>query len=156
MNETKLIKMQDAIDVINGCAKYLNGWLKQAVIEEISTIPSAQTDQKTCLNCGRTANNGGFYEDGRTRCPIEEHYALPKDGYCHLWEKDKVWADEYISKDKQVNYLDLALRFLDKFKADNPDTKIIIDLPDNKGGTINIKDVLFYIDGYNNFVIDGE
>ena len=60
----------------------------------IETVPSAQS-KRTCLNCGRTANNGGWYADGRTRCPIEEHYALPKDGYCHLWEKRNVTDDDY-------------------------------------------------------------
>ena len=57
-------------------------------------LPSAQPE-RTCVNCGRTANNGGWYADGRTRCPIEEHYALPKDGYCHLWEKRNVTDDDY-------------------------------------------------------------
>jgi len=61
---------------------------------EIGTLPSAQPE-RTCVNCGRTANNGGWYADGRTRCPIEEHYALPKDGYCHLWEKRNVTDDDY-------------------------------------------------------------
>ena len=57
-------------------------------------LPSAQPE-RTCVNCGRTANNGGWYADGGTRCPIEEHYALPKDGYCHLWEKRNVTDDDY-------------------------------------------------------------
>ena len=57
-------------------------------------MPSAQPE-RTCINCGRTVNNGGWYADGRTRCPIEEHYALPKDGYCHLWEKRNVTDDDY-------------------------------------------------------------
>jgi hypothetical protein len=56
--------------------------------------PSAQPE-RTCVSCGRTVNNGGWYADGRTRCPIEEHYALPKDGYCHLWEKRNVTDDDY-------------------------------------------------------------
>ena len=56
--------------------------------------PSAQPE-RTCVNCGRTVNNGGWYADGRTRCPIEEHYALPKDGFCHLWEKRNVTDDDY-------------------------------------------------------------
>ena len=45
-----------------------------------------------CSNCARNADNGGLYSDGRTRCPIQEHYALPKDGYCHLaepWEGEE-------------------------------------------------------------------
>jgi len=60
----------------------------------IGNLPTAQPE-RTCVNCGRTVNNGGWYADGRTRCPIEEHYALPKDGYCHLWEKRNVTDDDY-------------------------------------------------------------
>ena len=60
----------------------------------VSNLPSAQPE-RTCVNCGRTVNNGGWYADGGTRCPIEEHYALPKDGYCHLWEKRNVTDDDY-------------------------------------------------------------
>ena len=62
--------------------------------DAITALPSAQPE-RTCVNCGRTANNGGWYVGGRTRCPIEEHYALPKDGYCHLWEKRSVTDDDY-------------------------------------------------------------
>jgi hypothetical protein len=65
-----------------------------AVGIDLKKLPSAQPE-RTCVNCGRTANNGGWYADGRTRCPIEEHYALPKDGYCHLWEKRNVTDDDY-------------------------------------------------------------
>ena len=61
---------------------------------EIGNLPSVQPE-RTCVNCGRTVNNGGWYADGGTRCPIEEHYALPKDGYCHLWEKRNVADDDY-------------------------------------------------------------
>ena len=56
---------------------------------------SSAQPERTCVNCGRTANNGGWYADGRTRCPIEEHYALPKDGFCHLWEKRNFTDDDY-------------------------------------------------------------
>lgn len=42
-----------------------------------------------CEDCARNADNGGLYDDGRTRCPIQEHYYLPRDGFCHLWEKRK-------------------------------------------------------------------
>ena len=61
---------------------------------DLEKLPPAQPE-RTCVNCGRTINNGGWYADGRTRCPIEEHYALPKDGYCHLWEKRNVTDDDY-------------------------------------------------------------
>ena len=62
--------------------------------KDLRDLPSAQPE-RTCVNCGRTANNGGWYADGGTRCPIEEHYALPKDGFCHLWEKRNVTDDDY-------------------------------------------------------------
>ena len=64
------------------------------VRDRLKALPSAQPE-RTCVNCGRTANNGGWYADGGTRCPIEEHYALPKDGFCHLWEKRNVTDDNY-------------------------------------------------------------
>ena len=67
---------------------------RECITELINGVPSAQPDH-TCVNCGRTANNGGWYADGGTRCPIEEHYALPKDGVCHLWEKRNVTDDDY-------------------------------------------------------------
>ena len=68
--------------------------VKYFVVDMLEKLPSVQPE-RTCVNCGRTANNGGWYADGRTRCPIEEHYALPKDGYCHLWEKRNVTDDNY-------------------------------------------------------------
>ena len=72
-----------------------NGGYFGTILSEVTgELPSAQAE-RTCVNCGRTANNGGWYADGRTRCPIEEHYALPKDGYCHLWEKRNVTVDDY-------------------------------------------------------------
>lgn len=40
-----------------------------------------------CRTCKRNADNGGVYDDGRTKCPIQEHYALLLDGYCHLYEQ---------------------------------------------------------------------
>ena len=93
-----LISRQAAIDAVNT-------WLElyalnrtttntMSIQDILRTLPSAQPE-RTCVNCGRTANNGGWYADGGTRCPIEEHYALPKDGYCHLWEKRNVTDDDY-------------------------------------------------------------
>ena len=73
------------------------GDVRRDMIDRIKQLPSAQPERR-CVNCGRTVNNGGWYEDGRTRCPIEEHYALPKDGYCHLWEKRKDWEDDYVKR----------------------------------------------------------
>ena len=74
------ISRQEAIDAV-----YKSSGTGTA-LKALKALPSAQPE-RTCVNCGRTANNGGWYADGRTRCPIEEHYALPKDGFCYLWEK---------------------------------------------------------------------
>ena len=96
MNDT--ISRQAAISICDNAIDLWNGQLGTgalvAVRDAIMALPSAQPE-RTCVNCGRTANNGGWYADGRTRCPIEEHYALPKDGYCHLWEKRSVTDDDY-------------------------------------------------------------
>jgi hypothetical protein len=89
-----LIDRQAAIDAVAEGLK--NTFIEYRDVAEkmIGKLPSAQPE-RTCVNCGRTVNNGGWYADGKTRCPIEEHYALPKDGYCHLWEKRNVTDDDY-------------------------------------------------------------
>ena len=48
-----------------------------------------------CKECKRNANNGGLYDDGRTKCPIQEHYALLEDGFCQLGESAArhEWSD---------------------------------------------------------------
>lgn len=48
---------------------------------------SAQPEIIRCKDCKRNIDNGGEYPDGRTRCPIQEHYALLQDGFCHLGER---------------------------------------------------------------------
>ena len=88
-----LISRQAAIDELDKGAWGVE-WDKTLAKAMIESLPSAQPE-RTCVNCGRTANNGGWYADGRTRCPIEEHYALPKDGFCHLWEKRNITDDDY-------------------------------------------------------------
>lgn len=91
-----LIDRQTAIDAhYEYCNKHPDAGFPVWSLKILEDLPSAQPKKRTCVNCGRTANNGGWYADGRTRCPIEEHYALPKDGYCHLWEKRNVTDDDY-------------------------------------------------------------
>ena len=88
-----LISRQAAIEVVQNRHMMLSKE-KVLLINDLEELPSAEPEH-TCVNCGRTANNGGWYADGGTRCPIEEHYALPKDGFCHLWEKRNVTDDDY-------------------------------------------------------------
>ena len=47
-------------------------------------IKARDEEYVRCKDCERNADNGGLYPDGRTRCPIQEHYALLLDGHCHL------------------------------------------------------------------------
>ena len=93
--DSDTISRQAAIEAVMEC--YDNDELFEVYEEKLRELPPAQPERR-CVNCGRTVNNGGWYEDGRTRCPIEEHYALPKDGYCHLWEKRKDWEDDYVKR----------------------------------------------------------
>ena len=90
-----LISREKAYEVLTEYYHHKTEMQHKALREALDRVPSAQPEQRTCVNCGRTVNNGGWYADGRTRCPIEEHYALPKDGYCHLWEKRNVTDDDY-------------------------------------------------------------
>ena len=96
---SNMINRQAAIDVCNNAIDLWHGQLGEGIViavkKKIEEQLSTQPEQHTCVNCGRTVNNGGWYADGGTRCPIEEHYALPKDGYCHLWEKRNVTDDDY-------------------------------------------------------------
>lgn len=41
-----------------------------------------ENGKHVCASCKRNADN---LANG-TRCPIQEHYSLPGDGFCHLWE----------------------------------------------------------------------
>lgn len=36
-----------------------------------------------CATCAMNSD----HNDHSTRCPIEEHYVVPADGYCHLYEE---------------------------------------------------------------------
>ena len=90
----RMISLETAIDAIAAYVKRLKEEKYHAgakVIREchriLTSMPSIE--RGNCPTCARCSDNGGFYDDGRTRCPIEEHYALPKDGSCHLWEPCK-------------------------------------------------------------------
>lgn len=92
-----LISREAVLDALKAIPDHNDGMVFETLshaLRDIELLPSAQPE-RTCVNCGRTVNNGGWYADGGTRCPIEEHYALPKDGYCHLWEKRNVTDDDY-------------------------------------------------------------
>ena len=47
---------------------------------------SEEVDAIQVVRCAECKRSSGAQNDGTTRCPLEEHYALPDDGYCHLGE----------------------------------------------------------------------
>jgi len=57
-------------------------------IGELFSEWARQNGTHVCATCGRASAN----QNSGTRCPIEEHYALPVDGHCHLWEEVKPGA----------------------------------------------------------------
>jgi len=78
-----LISREDAIRwVKTECNPYGKPTLDfesgKKVIEHLEQMPSAQAE-RTCVNCGRTANNGGWYADGGTRCPIKDAYMQKRE-----------------------------------------------------------------------------
>ena len=86
MTTKDLIGRQDAIKAIENI-KRTDNW-KAAALMVLHDVPSADRPKGECRTCARNADNGGYYEpEHRTRCPIQEHYALLQDGYCHLYEQ---------------------------------------------------------------------
>ena len=52
--------------------------------------------------------------------------------------------------------IDNAINGLDVLRKEKPETEIVIDLPESKGRTVKISDVMFYEDNYGCLVIDAE
>ena len=82
-----LISRQAAIDAIDAVfpvdpmkSEYAQGIACGAALAKtyVEQLPSAQAE-RTCVNCGRTANNGGWYADGGTRCPIKDAYMQKRE-----------------------------------------------------------------------------
>lgn len=61
-------------------------------LDEIEPIENAQAllfskwarknDEHVCASCTRNIDNNPKHQ---CECPIQRHFALPLDGYCHLW-----------------------------------------------------------------------
>ena len=51
-------------------------------------IQNADAEIGSCATCARCSDNV-LKKSGETttKCPIEEHYVLPRNGYCHLYKK---------------------------------------------------------------------
>ena len=84
--------LQAAIVIQEGMAKLLDAEDDDGIQMELKAyreILKGVREQPTlygkCEDCARNADN---LANG-TRCPIQEHYGLPKDGFCHLWKKRK-------------------------------------------------------------------
>lgn len=70
-------------------AEYLDEWVDYSGVAEAFNMAIEALKAK-CPTCKRCSDN----QESGTRCPIEEHYALPKDGYCHLYEPYKAESEE--------------------------------------------------------------
>ena len=88
-----MTKNDIAIHLINEIRNIIiknDSWTEGATtaVNEVAdmAINALEIQKHTCQTCARCSDN---CEHTTTRCPIEEHYALPKDGYCHLWEVKK-------------------------------------------------------------------
>lgn len=77
-----LIPMRNMMCDQNGCP------ISDAVFALDKAIEALSADRPTgeCKTCKRSSDYRWSIGENDTRCPIEEHYALPKDGYCHLYE----------------------------------------------------------------------
>lgn len=86
------ISRQAAIDAINHICpvdtEYDCTLLDRVDVRYVlSDLPSAEPKTGKCESCKRSSDYCSTTDEDKTRCPIEEHYALPKDGYCHLYEQ---------------------------------------------------------------------
>lgn len=84
--------MEEAQEILQEIKHYLTAgnpvWHKEVVAEALDiAIEALKAKCPTCKWCSDHQTSG-------TRCPIEEHYALPKDGYCHLYEPYKAESEE--------------------------------------------------------------
>lgn len=82
-----LISRQDAIDAVADGLKGVFVEYRDVAEKLIGKLPSAEPRTGRCASCKRSSDYCSTPDEDKTRCPIEEHYALPKDGYCHLYEQ---------------------------------------------------------------------
>lgn len=75
---------EEAADILLSVAIYsFQDGYTNAVREALNmAIEALKAKCPTCKWCSDHQESG-------TRCPIEEHYALPKDGFCHLYKPYK-------------------------------------------------------------------
>ena len=53
-------------------------------------LKNTESELGTCATCERRSEVVSKKEGVETtHCPIEEHYVLPRWGYCHLYEKEE-------------------------------------------------------------------
>ena len=65
-------------------AKHLKD-IAQWADDALNLLKEQEASKHVCASCKNNADN---LANG-TRCPIQEHYGLPKDGFCHLWEGEE-------------------------------------------------------------------
>ena len=71
-------------------------------------LPSAQAE-RTCVNCGRTVNNGGWYADGRTRSCCGYKNPFVKNLSIREWECPNCHAKHDRDTNASINILNKGL-----------------------------------------------
>lgn len=71
------VRMETENEAIDTALKYIFDTI------DLYEAWARENNKHVCAACKRNADN---LANG-TRCPIQEHYTLPKDGFCHLWEE---------------------------------------------------------------------
>jgi len=94
-----LLTVGGLYDVTLGADQSDDGWLTELDFDswkqgyeqgKLWTQADIENSRGKCQTCKRNSD----YVDHGTRCPIEEHYVLPQDGYCHLYEPFERKTDE--------------------------------------------------------------
>lgn len=81
-------------DVCLDCRDKLFKWIEaRKALKDICEVKMVAS----CRTCVWRADHV-LKVSGREKslCPIEQHYVLPEDGFCHLYESDKKISDERI------------------------------------------------------------
>lgn len=81
-------------DMCSDCRDKLFKWIEaRKALKDIYEVKIAVS----CRTCVWRADHV-LKVSGREKslCPIEQHYALPEDGFCHLYKSDKKTSDEHI------------------------------------------------------------
>lgn len=84
--------MEEAQEILQEIKHYLTAGNPVWDVDEIAEACDMAIEalKAKCPTCKRCSD----HQESETRCPIEEHYSLPKDGFCHLYEPYKEESED--------------------------------------------------------------